>query len=80
VLTIKETISNDKAAATLHTPWDCRWSRFGKRTAGETFWMCTFPALRIPIGPSDCETCPYWDFLPPLEALALVAAAQDPAK
>lgn len=71
---------SDKAATTLHTPWDCRWSRFGRRRACESFWVCTFATTRIPIGPSDCETCPYWDFQPPLEALVLVAAGHDRAK
>jgi hypothetical protein len=58
------------AVAALQTPWDCRWSRFGQLKPAEAFWVCAFPAVRIPIGPSDCETCQYWEFLPPIEALA----------
>jgi hypothetical protein len=76
-VTASETIRTETAAATLHSPWDCRWGQFGQRSS-ETFWVCTFATLRTPIVAAGCERCPGWDFLPPLEAL--VAADHDRAK
>ena len=62
------------AIATLQTPWDCKFSRFGRmRTARpdarvEGFWVCVYPdGVRRPIDPSTCETCSHWEYEPPLE-------------
>jgi hypothetical protein len=64
------------AIATLQTPWDCKWSRFGRmrsrgpNTAAEGLWVCVYGnAARRPIHASECETCPYWEYEPPLERL-----------
>ena len=55
------------AIATLQTPWDCKWSRFGRMRSGrpdarvEGLWVCVFHnGVRRPIEASDCETCPHW--------------------
>jgi hypothetical protein len=62
------------AIGILHTPWDCRWSRFARRTSGQQerggLWDCVHSGERLPIRESDCETCPFWEYQPPLEALA----------
>ena len=65
------------AIAVLQTPWDCKWSRFGRmRRAGadrpaEGLWVCVHGnAAGRPIDASVCETCPHWEYEPPLEALA----------
>jgi hypothetical protein len=59
--------------APLHTPWDCRWSRFGRMTGKsrppEGLWVCVYTSARVPIVESTCEACPYWDYLPPLQAV-----------
>ena len=64
------------AIATLQTPWDCKWSRFGRmrstgpNTVAEGLWVCVYGnAARRPIHASECETCPYWEYEPPLERL-----------
>jgi hypothetical protein len=58
-------------AAILHTPWDCKWSRFARRSTGPQtrggLWDCVHSGARTPIAEADCETCPYWDFQSPLE-------------
>ena len=71
------------AVATLHTPWDCRWSRFGRRRSlnphkpVEGLWVCIFSTTRIPINAGDCEMCPYWEFQQPLETLVPLSNASD---
>jgi hypothetical protein len=57
------------ATATLQTPWDCKWSRFGRmRTTGpdtalEGLWVCVYGnAQRRPIDESECAACPNWEF------------------
>jgi hypothetical protein len=64
------------AIAVLQTPWDCRWSRFGRmRSRGpnrpaEGLWVCVHGnGAGRPIDVSECETCPYWEYEPPLESL-----------
>jgi hypothetical protein len=61
------------ATATLQTPWDCKWSRFGRmratRTApAEGLWVCLQAdgSTRRPIAASQCETCPHWEYEPPV--------------
>ena len=55
------------AIATLQTPWDCKWSRFGRMHASpngvaEGLWVCVYSnGARRPIQEWDCETCPHWD-------------------
>ena len=68
---------NRIATTTLQTPWDCKWSRFGRmRSRGpnrpaEGLWVCVYgDRARRPIQDSECETCPYWEYEPPQEALA----------
>jgi hypothetical protein len=75
-MTIEETIMSSTATATLQTPWDCRWSRFagtpgaGSNAAAKCFWVCVYgDTAERPICESECETCPNWDFTPPLERL-----------
>ena len=65
------------AIATLQTPWDCKWSRFGRmrsrgpNTVAEGLWVCVYGnAARRPIHASECETCPYWEYQPPLERMS----------
>lgn len=60
------------ASATLQTPWDCKWSKFGRlRTARpdarvEGLWVCVYPdGVRRPVDPSTCEVCPHWEYEPP---------------
>jgi len=65
------------AIATLQTPWDCKWSRFGRihasrRGPAEGLWLCVHPdATRRCIEPSECETCSRFEYespvLPPSE-------------
>jgi hypothetical protein len=78
--TFEDTHMTQIAVATLQTPWDCRWSRFASRRGAvqpHTLWMCRYRGSRIPILASDCETCPRFEFQPPLEALR-EHAAQSP--
>ncbi len=62
----------DAANATLHTPWDCRWSRFARRTTGEqirrNLWECEHSGSRVAISEADCASCPYFEYEPPFEA------------
>jgi hypothetical protein len=60
------------ADAILHTPWDCRWSRFARRTTRDEggLWECVHSGERVAISEADCETCPYWDYQPPVEGAA----------
>ena len=64
-------------AATLHTPWDCRWSRFARRTTAHQarvgLWECTHMGSRA-ISEADCAKCPHFEYQPPLDR------ALDPAK
>jgi hypothetical protein len=64
----------DTATGILHTPWDCRWSRFARRTTGQPervgLWDCVHSGERLPIREADCATCPFWEYQPPLEAPA----------
>jgi hypothetical protein len=61
----------DTATWILHTPWDCRWSRFARRTTGQPervgLWDCVHSGERLPIREADCATCPFWEYQPPLE-------------
>jgi hypothetical protein len=61
-------------AAILHTPWDCRWSRFARRTTGDDrrggLWNCVHTGKRMPISEADCASCPFWEYQPPLEGAA----------
>lgn len=70
----------DTATAILHTPWDCRWSRFARRTAGDGkrggIWDCIRTAERVPICESDCESCPHYEYRPPTEGLLDVVKAR----
>ena len=57
------------AIATLQTPWDCKWSRFGRMHSArpdarvEGLWVCVHgDGVRRPIDASTCETCPYWEY------------------
>jgi len=58
----------DAANATLHTPWDCRWSRFAKRTTRDHarggLWECVHTDARVPISEADCAACPFWEYQP----------------
>ena len=65
---------NTIATATLQTPWDCKWSRFGQMRSArpdaraEGLWVCVYPnGVRRPIDASECETCPYWEYESPIE-------------
>ena len=69
------------AIATLQTPWDCKWSRFGRMHSArpdalvEGLWVCVHgDGVRRPIDASRCETCPYWEFEPPLERMRAQAS------
>ena len=64
------------ATAALRTPWDCKWSRFGRMHNArpdapiEGLWMCVYHnGIRRPIQASVCETCPHWEYEPPLERM-----------
>jgi hypothetical protein len=63
------------ATATLQTPWDCKWSRFGRMHSrgphrpAEGLWVCLHDNARRPIDASECETCPYWEYEPPRESV-----------
>jgi hypothetical protein len=65
------------ATAILHTPWDCRWSRFARRTtAKETrggLWECVHSGERVPVSEADCEKCPFWEYQSPAEGTADLA-------
>jgi len=70
------------AIATLQTPWDCKWSRFGRmrstgpNTVAEGLWVCVYDsAVRRPIHESDCQTCPHWEYEPPTAGTATVQSA-----
>lgn len=69
----------DTATAILHTPWDCRWSRFARRTAGEGkkggLWDCIRTGERVPISEADYESCPFYEYRPPSEGLLDVVKA-----
>jgi hypothetical protein len=72
------------AIATLQTPWDCKWSRFGRmrltrpNTAVEGLWVCVYGnAGRRPIDESDCATCPNWEYDPPSGSMAVRRANAD---
>ena len=72
------------ATATLQTPWDCKWSRFGRmrstrpNTTVEGLWVCVYGnAGRRPIDESDCATCPYWEYDPPFGHGAVRRAKPD---
>lgn len=64
------------ATATLHSPWDCKWSRFGRVHASsptapaESLWVCVYPdgSTRRAIDVAECATCPHWEFDPPAVA------------
>ena len=71
------------AIATLQTPWDCKWSRFGRMQSArphalvEGLWVCVYhDGVRRPIQASDCETCPHWEFEPPLERMRAQASPE----
>jgi hypothetical protein len=58
----------DAASTTLHTPWDCRWSRFARRTTREqtrgSLWECVHTGSRAAITDADCASCPLWEYQP----------------
>jgi hypothetical protein len=58
----------------LHTPWDCRWSRFARRTtAKETskgLWECVHGGEPVAVSDADCENCPFWEYQAPAEGFA----------
>jgi hypothetical protein len=58
----------DAATTTLHTPWDCRWSRFARRTTREqtrgSLWECVHSGSPVPITEADCASCPLWEYQP----------------
>ena len=73
--------------ATLQTPWDCKWSRFGRTHASpkapaEGLWVCVYhDGTRRSIDPSECETCLYFEyespfFLPSERRLTTMIAAE----
>jgi hypothetical protein len=69
------------ATATLQTPWDCKWSRFGRIRStnpakpAEGLWVCIYNNTpRLPVTASDCETCPHWEYQDPIACAAAVAA------
>src|SRR5687768_700426 len=75
----------DIADAILHTPWDCRWSRFARRTTSDqtrgSLWVCVHAGSRVAIAEADCTSCPYFEYQPPLEgALDRVKACERAAK
>jgi hypothetical protein len=59
------------ATAILQTPWDCKWSRFGRipssrSSPAEGLWVCVYPdGTRRPIHPSECETCSHFEYESP---------------
>jgi hypothetical protein len=59
------------AIATLQTPWDCKWSRFGRVHASrsgpaEGLWVCVYPeGTRRSIHPSECEGCHHFEYESP---------------
>jgi hypothetical protein len=59
------------AITTLQTPWDCKWSQFGRVHASrsapaEGLWVCVFPdGTRRSIDPLECETCPHFEYESP---------------
>ena len=60
------------AIATLQTPWDCKWSRFGRMRSSrpdavvEGLWVCVHEnGARRPIRDTDCENCPHWEYETP---------------
>jgi hypothetical protein len=68
------------ATATLQTPWDCKWSRFGRIRStnpakpAEGLWVCVYNNTpRLPITASACETCPHWEYEDPIARAAAVA-------
>jgi hypothetical protein len=56
------------ATAILQTPWDCKWSRFGRihasrRAPAEGLWVCVYPdGTRRSINPSECESCSHFEY------------------
>jgi hypothetical protein len=65
------------ATATLQTPWDCKWGRFGRMQSrgpnrpAEGLWVCLHGnGARRPIDVSECETCPHWEYEQPQESPA----------
>ena len=81
----------DAASTTLHTPWDCRWSRFARRTRARattreqtrgSLWECVHTGSRVAITEADCASCPLWEYQPTGEgaleqAKACAHAAKD---
>lgn len=69
----------DTANAIVHTPWDCRWSRFARHTTGAqtrgSLWECKHTGTRVPIDEADCATCPHWEYQAPAEGLLSRAMA-----
>jgi hypothetical protein len=55
------------ATATLHTVWDCRWSRPGHRITAlpdtlqpETTWVCVRDGDRRALCDTECARCSQW--------------------
>lgn len=61
------------ATPILHTPWDCRWSRFARRTTAEArrggLWECVHSGERVAVTEADCESCPFWEYQPANEGV-----------
>lgn len=58
------------AIAPLQTPWDCKWSRFGRVHASadapaEGLWVCLHDGTRRSIHPLACETCAHFEYESP---------------
>jgi hypothetical protein len=56
------------AIAPLQTPWDCRWSRPGRRFTGipdalqpERVWVCVRDGHRRNLREDQCVTCAHWE-------------------
>jgi hypothetical protein len=71
------------ATATVHTVWDCRWSRPGHHITGiadalqpETTWVCVREGGRAAICEDDCARCSRWE---PLTAMAALATTHSGA-
>ena len=74
------------AIATLQTPWDCKWSRFGRihasrSTPAEGLWVCVYPdGTRHSINPVECETCGHFEYESPFSVPSERRATTTPAR
>ena len=56
------------ASATVHTVWDCRWSRPGHHLTGvaealqpEPTWVCVREGNRRAVCAEECAECSHWE-------------------